>query len=218
MKNKILIIFLILSFNQQRLIGQNRPKNTSDTTNYQKISKVDEIINFGYNLTNKNILLECTFSEIENKYLTKIKEVYTNKLNQTVENSDGTPVFDKVIDRNKLQKFVGFIITDKEKKFNYSYGLQSDILELLNKLSRNDTIILLGKVSQLQNGNEYGLKVKYVYKKVDYYESKISANVEGNSKDKTIQIESFPNNKILLIILSILVIVIIFLVIKIKKR
>jgi hypothetical protein len=217
--NKYLLIFVIsMFFNQFTLIGQHRPKNTLDTTNYQKISKVDELLNFGYKYNKKNILLECVFSEIDNKFLPKIKEVYTNKLNQTFENSDGTPIYDKVVDRIKLQKFVGFVVIDTDKTFKYSYGLQSDILEQLNKISKNDTIILLGKVSQLQNGNEYGLKVKYVYRKIDYYDSKKTTNNEVTLNNKNKEIDSFPNNKILLFILFFLILVIILLIFKMKRK
>ncbi len=202
---KFYLILLFVSIHSILVNGQTNTNGVIDTAKYKKVISASEIINFGYKYNNQDIYYEGAFLEIDNSKLKNIKEVYVSKLNQVIENSDGSPVYDRVADKSKIEKYVGFTINEKDQLFNY--GLQKDILDSLKMLNKNDTILIFGKVSKMEKKNQYIINVKYFSKKP----KNVISNLPKEESPKN-------NSNTLLILAAIIVILILIIVILFLKR
>lgn len=172
---------LIFIFTNISLFGQFKSLNPNDTTSYEEVKSLKEFMEFGYNYKDKEILLNVQFEEISNSYLPQIPEV---KLGSSREG------FSTYYDDKKIKDYVGFTIWSRDENKNFSmlhrtYGLQKEILDKLRSLKKDDQIVILGKVVKFDNGEDYGVRVKYVYTSDEFGNSDNPSTASASENDGT---------------------------------
>ena len=218
MKNIIIILSLFICSNVN---GQYKSLDKSDTTNYTKLDTLSELENFGYNYVGKYIIIQGSFREISNEYLSS-----TPESNKGSSMEGGKSYYDP----KKVRELVGFHI-EKEKEsggllssskydfFFNTYGYQKDILNKLKSFKKGDDIVLLGKVVKWSNGEDVGIRVKYLYTS-DEYNNSVNIQTEETKTDVTYQSKekSFFDTFLEKIIMIVIIIIAMGIVVYIKKR
>ena len=211
MKNLIIILTLFMCSNVN---GQFKSLDKSDTTNYTQVDDFSELNEFGYNYVGKYIITQGSFQQISNDILSS-----TPESNKGSSMEGGMSYYDP----KKVRELVGFFIfSEKEGNLEYLpnlYGYQKDILDKLKSFKKDDEIVVLGKVVEWTNGEDVGIRVKYVYT-LDEYNNSVNTQIEETKTDITNESEEESFFDIFLEKIGMIVIIIIVMgiIVFIKNR
>jgi hypothetical protein len=159
----------------------------NDTTKYELVSSMKDFEEFGYNYADKNVLIQGFFQEISNNYLSSAPDV---KIGSSREG------FSTYYNSKKIKELVGIRLCEGQytrnilfctEIFYRLYGYQKDILEKLRQLPKDAPILVFGKVVKYDNGEDYGIRMKYIYT-VDEYNTALG--VVANTPVDNVQSDS----------------------------
>lgn len=199
------------------VIGQYKSLDKNDTTTYNEISSDPvELLEFGYKYIGQNIILRCKFWEIYNGVLDNTPE--TNRGKST---EGGMSYYNP----EKVKELVGFRIklykdgSSDWKGYYQSYGYQKDILDNIKKYKDDDDIVVLGKVVKWTNGEDVGIRVKYVYT-LDEYNNSVTTQTEETKSDVTYKSKEKSFFDIILekIVIIVIIIIVMGVFVYIKNR
>jgi hypothetical protein len=197
------------------VIGQYKSLDKNDTTNYTQVDNLEELNEFGYNYIGKYIIIKGSYQKIDNSILSN-----TPESNKGSSMEGGKSYYDP----KKVRELVGFFIINKKENggtdfFFNLYGYQKDILNEIKSFKEDDDIVVLGKVVKWTNGEDVGIRVKYVYT-LDEYNNSVTTQTEETTTDVTYKPKEKSFFDIILekIVIIVIIIIVMGVFVYIKNR